>query len=92
MLRSWDKSGGCGEYWPGGVLHVGGASPICGLCMERGKAGADTHLSISKRWTGDRERTKRGRDREVLSTVAAAAGGLARSSAEAPVMGVKRRG
>jgi hypothetical protein len=41
-LRPWDESGGCGEYWPGGVRHVGGASPICGLCMERGKAGADT--------------------------------------------------
>ena len=29
-------------YWPGGVRHVGGASPICGFYTERGKASADT--------------------------------------------------
>ena len=29
-------------YWPGGVRHGGGASPVCGFCMERGKADADT--------------------------------------------------
>ncbi len=34
-------------YWPGGARHEGGASPICGFCMERGKAGADTVTACS---------------------------------------------
>jgi hypothetical protein len=29
-------------YWPGGARHEGGASPVCGFRMERGKAGAGT--------------------------------------------------
>lgn len=37
-----DESGGCPVYWPGGVRREGGASLICGFCMERGKAGADS--------------------------------------------------
>lgn len=40
---------------------------------------------------GDREHTER-RKSEVVSTVAARAGGPARSSGEAPVIGVERRG
>src|SRR5262249_19077886 len=28
--------------WPGGARHEGGASPVRGFRMERGKAGADT--------------------------------------------------
>jgi len=37
-----DEPGGSPVYWPGGVRHGGGASPVCGFCMERGKADADT--------------------------------------------------
>jgi hypothetical protein len=40
-------------YWPGGVRHVGGASPVCGSCMERGKACHDT---AACRLGGERER------------------------------------
>ena len=29
-------------FWPGGVRHVGDVSPVCGSCMERGKARLDT--------------------------------------------------
>jgi len=29
-------------YWPGGVRHVGGASPVCGVRAELEKARADT--------------------------------------------------
>jgi len=28
-------------YWPGGVRHEDGASPVCSFCAEREKAGAD---------------------------------------------------
>ena len=34
-------------YWPGGARHEGGASPVCGFCTERGKAGADTAACVS---------------------------------------------
>lgn len=67
---------------------------ICGFCMELGKAGADTASALDLvrvRGRGERERSKRW-SREGLSTVAARAGGPARSSGEAPVMGVERRG
>lgn len=78
-------------YWPGGVRHEGGASLICGSCMERGKAGVDTARPRRVAWVGERERAER-REPEALSTDAALAGGPARSSGEAPVMGVERRG
>jgi hypothetical protein len=44
-------------YWPGGARHEGGASPVCGFCMERGKAGVDTVLRNVAR--GERERAER---------------------------------
>ena len=75
--------------WPGGVRREGGASPVCGSCTERGKAGADT--VVAPRRVGERERVER-RKPETLSTDAVPAGGPARSSGEAPVMGVERRG
>lgn len=75
--------------WPGGARHEGGASPVCGFCMERGKASADTARPLRRTATGS---ASGGRNREALSTVAALAGGPARSSGEAPVMGVERRG
>jgi hypothetical protein len=53
-------------------------SLICGFRMERGKARPET----AARMGGKRE----------LSTVAGRAGGPVRSSDEAPVMGVERRG
>ena len=81
------------EYWPGGARHVGGVSPVRGSCTERGKAGADTACPlIGKLVSGWREGARRRRYPEALSTDAALAVGPARSSAEAPVMGVERRG
>ena len=62
-------------------------SLICGFRMERGKARPET----AARMGGKRERSKR-QNREELSTVAGRAGGPVRSSDEAPVMGVERRG
>ena len=59
--------------------------------MEREKAGADT-VTVPLLWVVVRGSAPGGRNREALSTVAALAGGPARSSAEAPVMGVERRG
>src|SRR5918998_2639804 len=79
-------------YWSGGVRYVGAASLICGFCMERGKVSTDTGVFASL-WGGvPRGRAVSGRNREPLSTDAVLAGGPARSSAEAPVMGVERRG
>jgi hypothetical protein len=43
--------------WPGGVRHGGGASPVCGFCMERGKADADT--AAGRRWCRGREGARR---------------------------------
>src|SRR6266496_6181196 len=81
------------EYWPGGVRHLGGASLVCGSCTERGKAGADTaRPAVLLMLPGGREGARQRRTPETLSTGAAPAGGPARSSAEAPVMGVERRG
>src|SRR2546421_5332660 len=78
-------------YWPGGVRRRGGASPVCGFCMERGKADVDT-AALAVRGPGARGSASSGRNREALSTVAASAGGPARSSGEASVTGVERRG
>jgi len=76
-------------YWPGGVRHRGGVNLICGSCRERWKADADNALA----WlAGARGSALCGRNRVGLSTVAAPAGGPSRSSVEAPVMGVERRG
>jgi hypothetical protein len=86
-----DEPGGGPVYWPGGVRHGGGASPVCGFCMERGKADADTAAVAPEGTGGKRERAVR-RKPEALSTVAASAGGPARSSGEALVTGVERRG
>ena len=41
-LRSRDWIWRVPADWPGGVRRTGGASPVCGSCMKRGKAGADT--------------------------------------------------
>src|SRR6185312_12465543 len=78
-------------YWPGGARHGGGASLVCGFHAERGKAAADT-ACLSLRGRAARGSALGGRNREALSTVAAAAGGPARSSGDAPVTGAERRG
>ena len=44
-----DESGGCPLFWPGGVRHVGDVSPVCGSCMERGKARLDTAVEDGER-------------------------------------------
>ena len=79
--------------WPGGVRRVGSVSLVRRACMERGKAGADTarRPPFFGRGGGERERAVR-QEPEALSTVAAPAGGPARSSEEALVMRVERRG
>src|SRR5664280_143918 len=59
--------------------------------MERGKAGDDTACPSPGGVGGERERVVR-RKPETLSTDAVPAGGPARSSGEALVMGVERRG
>jgi hypothetical protein len=76
------------DDWPGGVRHGGGASLFCGFCTELGKVRDDTAA------TGVVVRGKvlSGGNREALSTVAARAGGPIRSSGEASVMEVERRG
>lgn len=90
--RSRDEPGRCPLYWPGGVRREDGASLVCGCYRERGKAGDDTVISYSLEWRVTRGSAPSGRNREVLSTVAARAGGPVRSSDEALVMGVERRG
>jgi hypothetical protein len=75
-------------YWPGGVRHRGGVNLLCGSRRERWKAGADT-ISTCVEVIGS---APSGGNRKALSTVAAFAGGPSRSSCEAPVMGVERRG
>lgn len=66
-------------------------SLVCGCRTERGKACADT-APVRRMAAGARGRALSGRNREALSTDAASAGGPARSSDEAPVMGAERRG
>lgn len=76
-------------YWPGGVRRKGGVNVVCGFRRERGKAGADTVLAgvwLGREGASDRQKPG------GLSTVVAPAGGPSRSSDEAPVMGVERRG
>jgi hypothetical protein len=45
-----DESGGCPWFWPGGVRHIGDVSPVCGFCMERGKACPDTAVRVCGGW------------------------------------------
>ncbi len=81
------------EYWPGGVRREGGASSVCGFCMERGKAGVCAVVwGIEQCFLGGEREPANRLIREAVSTDAACAGGPARSSEEAPVMGVERRG
>jgi hypothetical protein len=60
---------------------------VCCSCMERGKARPDTAAGHG----GKREHLKR-LNRKGLSTVAGRVGGPVRSSDEASVTGVERRG
>ena len=63
-------------------------SLICCSRTEREKVRLDTAAEVAVA----RGSAPTGKNREALSTVAGRAGGPARSSAEAPVMGVERRG
>lgn len=63
-------------------------SLICGFRMERGKACPDTDFAA----VGSRGSAPGSRNCEALSTDAGRAGGPVRSSGEATVMGVERRG
>ena len=62
-------------------------SLICGFRMERGKACPDTVA-----WEAARGSASSSGNCEALSSDAGCAGGPARSSGEAAVMGVERRG
>ena len=62
-------------------------SLVCGFRMEREKVRLDTAVVVAARGSASSSRNC-----EVLSTVAGRTGGPARSSDEAPVMGVERRG
>ena len=80
-------------YWPGGVRREGGASLVCGFYRERGKARIDIAARIPRRGVrAARGSASSGRNREALSTDAVRAGGPARTSGEALVMSVERRG
>ena len=82
-----------GPYcWPGGARHGGGVSLICGSCVECGKACPDTTGPVVSSVAGGRESLGADEPRKGQSSVAGHAGGPARSSGEAPVMGVERRG
>jgi hypothetical protein len=61
---------------------------VCCFRMEREKVCPDTAAMVE----AVRGSALTGGNREALSTVAGRTGGPARSSAEAPVMGVERRG
>lgn len=62
---------------------------ICGIRMEREKARVDTAVAVVVVARGSASSS---RNCEALSTDAKCAGGPARSSDEAPVMGVEPRG
>jgi hypothetical protein len=86
-----DEPGGCPSI--GQVVSGMKAARARSAASARnmGRQGVDT-LGIASQGAGSGERERAGRrKREALSTVAASAGGPARSSAEAPVMGVERR-
>jgi hypothetical protein len=63
-------------------------SLICGFRMEREKVRLDTAAAV----VAVRGSASSSRNCEALSTVAGRTGGPVRSSDEAPVMGVERRG
>jgi hypothetical protein len=80
-------------YWPDGVRHAGGVSLVHGFYGERGKACADTVLGSGiVTGAGARGSALSSRNCEASSTDAVRAGGPARNSDEALVMGVERRG
>jgi hypothetical protein len=85
-IRSRDKSGGWSAFWPGGVRHIGDASPVCCVCVEQEKASSDTILPRLGWVRGSALSYGKG-----LSTDAGFAGGPVRSSDEALVMRVERR-
>ena len=69
---SRDEPGGCPYCWPGGVRRRGGVSPVCGICMERGKASSESLLAAPWRAAPRAglvgEGAHRRRKPEVLST------------------------
>ena len=67
-------------------------SLICCSCTERGKTHPDTAARTVTRPRVATGSVPSGRNREGLSTVAGCVGGPARSSEEASVMEVERRG
>ena len=79
----------CPYCWPGGARRAGGASPVCGLRAET-REGARRYCA--RNGAGREGAHQAAGSGEVLSTVAARAGGPARSSAEARVMRAEQRG
>src|SRR5215218_8926421 len=70
--------------WPGGVRHGGDVNPTCRARTEREKARTETITAGHAPVTGG--------DKRGFSLIAVRAGGPARSSGEASVMGAERRG
>jgi hypothetical protein len=87
-IRSWDKSGGCSAFWPDGARHIGDTSPVCCVRVEQEKADLDTIRRVCR----VRGSVPSVNSVEGLSTDARFAGGPVRSSDEARVMRVERRG
>jgi hypothetical protein len=86
---------------PGGCPSIG--QVVSGMKVARARSAASAwnlgrqastlSARAAERWSGSaRGSAPGGGNREALSTVAALAGGPARSSDEAPVIGVERRG
>ena len=86
-LGTW----GCPGMSLAGARHGGGASLVCGFTRDVGRR-PPTPRARPGRGGRARGSALSGRNREALSTVAAAAGGPARSSGEALVIGAEQRG
>jgi len=59
-----DEPGGCPRSWPGGVRRRGGASPVCGSCMEREKASVDAASGV----VGPKGRVRERAEAETVGT------------------------
>lgn len=86
-MQSRDESGGFPICWPGGVRHGWRREP--GLLLSYGTGEGAFGYCCLRVATGS---VSSGANREGLSTVAERAGGPARSSGEAAVTVVERRG
>jgi hypothetical protein len=87
-MRSWDKPGGRPAYCPGGIRREEGASAIQALAWNR----RTRRPGIPARKARGGGSSSSGRNRKRQSTGPGHGGGPSRSSDEAAVMAVERRG